>query len=446
MYRLNYHSLLHELDLQKISIQNQFNCGILNSIDATNELMMIRKKETKIKETLVMQYHISKDGTPRTISYIENRKLYTTFMPDRSRLSAKSKEALIDKLMDYYGLTINDTSFKSIFDIALEEKATTENPDSKTIEDYEYAFKRFIDDSFAKKDIRKISDKELKEYTQNLVTSPNPPNKKAFLKYKGVLNLAFNYAIEKGIIISNPVKQIKNSVYIKSCAVTDNSPENKIHSPEEIEQIKAKVRKRMSYRTYTHGYFINGYAILLSIEMGLRCAELCALKWSDVKVKENYIHIHSQQLKKKNENSKKGKKSSIYYHVLYTKNEKGVSQDGRKFPLTQAIKSLLEELKALQDDLGIRSEYIFCHEDGEWIKTDAYETCLRRLCQSLDLDVTNNHAFRMSLNSNVFIPAGLPVTERARLLGHSVETNLKYYSFAGKGNLQDICDLLNGIA
>ena len=45
MYRLNYHSLLHELEQQKISIQNQFNCGILDSIDATNELMMIRKKE-----------------------------------------------------------------------------------------------------------------------------------------------------------------------------------------------------------------------------------------------------------------------------------------------------------------------------------------------------------------------------------------------------------------
>lgn len=62
------------------------------------------------------------------------------------------------------------------------------------------------------------------------------------------------------------------------------------------------------------------------------------------------------------------------------------------------------------------------------------------------MNVTNNHAFRMSLNSNIFIPIGLPVTERARLLGHSVDTNLKYYSFAGKDNLQDICDLLNEIA
>ena len=390
-----------------------------------------------------MQYHVSKNGTPRAISYIENRNLYTTFMPDRSRLSAKSKEALIDKLMIYYNLTLNDTSFKTIFDLALEEKANTENPDSKTVEHYKYDFKRFIDDSLAKKDIRKISDVDLKSYTQSLVNSPNPPDKAAFLKYKSVLNLAFNYASEKGIITSNPVKQIKNSVYIKSCAVTDNSPENKIHSPEEIEQIKAKVRKRMNYRTYKNGYFINGYAILLSIEMGLRCAELCSLKWSDVNIKENYIHIHTQQLKKKDENHQKG---SIYYLVLYTKNEKGISQDGRKFPLTKTIKSLLDEIKTLQDELNIHSEYIFCHENGEWIKTDAYMTCLRRLCRSLNLDVTNNHAFRMSLNSNIFIPAGLPVTERARLLGHSVEVNLRNYSFAGKENLQDICDLLNGIA
>jgi hypothetical protein len=88
---------------------------------------------------------------------------------------------------------------------------------------------------------------------------------------------------------------------------------------------------------------------------------------------------------------------------------------------------------------------VFCHKNGEWIKTDAYETCLRRLMSGLEYDVTNNHSFRMSLNSNVFIGEyGLPVTERARLLGHSVETNLRYYSFAGKDSLDDICAMLNG--
>lgn len=73
----------------------------------------------------------------------------------------------------------------------------------------------------------------------------------------------------------------------------------------------------------------------------------------------------------------------------------------------------------------------------------AYLTCLRRLCANLNLPVTNNHAFRMSLNSNVFIPLGIPATERASMLGHSVETNLKYYSFERKDSIDDICSLLD---
>lgn len=102
------------------------------------------------------------------------------------------------------------------------------------------------------------------------------------------------------------------------------------------------------------------------------------------------------------------------------------------------------ELKHLQDQKGIVSEYVFCHEDGEWIKTDAYETCLRRMCQSLGFTVTNNHALRMALNSNVFIPLGISVTERARMLGHSFETNLRKYSFAGKNSNGNILEVLNG--
>ena len=60
------------------------------------------------------------------------------------------------------------------------------------------------------------------------------------------------------------------------------------------------------------------------------------------------------------------------------------------------------------------------------------------------MPLTNNHAFRMSLNSNVFIPLDIPVTERARLLGHSVETNLRHYSYSSKDGIDDLKALLNG--
>ena len=57
--------------------------------------------------------------------------------------------------------------------------------------------------------------------------------------------------------------------------------------------------------------------------------------------------------------------------------------------------------------------------------------------------VTNNHALRMSLNSNVLIPLGISVADRAAMLGHSVETNLKFYSYAQKGYIEDVRNRLN---
>jgi len=275
----------------------------------------------------------------------------------------------------------------------------------------------------------------LQAYTQELVNTTHP-TKKAFFKYKSVLNIIFRYACLSGYISKNPVEMINNRCYYKSCSPSPHSPEEKILSEAEIRGLRNTVRHYMGLKRY-NGYFINGYAILFAIETGVRAGEIPALKWTDIK--EDYIHIHAQQLY----HVRKGGKQ--YYYAEWTKDEKQGSNGGRQFPLTEELKNILTELKGLQEGLGISSEYIFVHEDGDWIKTDAYETCLRRIMQSLGFSVTNNHSLRMSLNSNVFIPLGIPATERARMLGHSVQTNLSYYSFAGKDKNNDICCLLNNL-
>lgn len=428
-------SLINELSLQKVSIEKQLDCGIISSVDATNELTMITIKERKLIKQLVLATHVTKDGKLRKITYQESKGLWYTIMPDKSKVYATSEDKLYEKLFEAYKLSISDYSFAGIFKIALDEKSRTDNNNQQTISHYRFDYDRFISDSFAQKDIRTITKVDLKEYTQTMVNKLHP-RKKAFFAYKSVLNLAFRYALENEIIHANPLAAMRNDMYYKSCDITPFASEQKILSPAEIQKLKDTVRKYMNSKRYD-GYFINGYAILFSIETGMRAGELPSLKWSDIK--SDHIHIHSQQL---NQKQKGGKE---YYYASWTKNEKGIPRGGRKFPLTNVIKALLGELKELQTSLGIESEYIFCHEDGEWIKTDAYETCLRRMLSSLGFSVTNNHALRMSLNSNIFIDKyGIPVTERARLLGHSVETNLRHYSFAGKDNLQDICAILNG--
>ena len=49
----------------------------------------------------------------------------------------------------------------------------------------------------------------------------------------------------------------------------------------------------------------------------------------------------------------------------------------------------------------------------------------------------------MSLNSNVLIPKGISVADRAAMLGHSIETNLKHYSFAQKDYLENVRAILD---
>ncbi|WP_026526179.1 hypothetical protein [Butyrivibrio sp. VCD2006] len=50
--------------------------------------------------------------------------------------------------------------------------------------------------------------------------------------------------------------------------------------------------------------------------------------------------------------------------------------------------------------------------------------------------------YRCKGHSNVLIPAGLDARERALILGHSVETNERYYSYAGTFLLEGIYDKL----
>lgn len=430
--------IIKSIEVQLESLQSQEKIGIIEASDAGCERKMLNQKERMLKERLVSNQHLTADGMPRAISHHEptddNPKEYwITRVADGKKLKATTRDALIDKLYDYYVGGEFDLTVKSMFKAALLEKAITENPKQNTLDKNEADFKRYISPKLANTSITSITETDIKKYTQEWVNRAHP-KKKAFLDYKGVLNLIFGYAYLHKIIPQNPLDFVKNKPYMKSCDTRKAKPSEKILSPEEIEVLKTEVRRRMGMDKYG-SYYINGYAMLFAIETGVRVGELCALKWGDIG--EQSIHIHSQQLARKTEGGKD------YYIVPYTKNEKGESEDGRDFPLTKKLKALLSEIKEKQKALGIDSEFVFCHEDGEWIKTDAYETFLRRICQSKGFKVTNNHALRMSLNSNVLIPMGVSVADRAAMLGHSIETNLRYYSFAQKDYLENVRALLD---
>ena len=425
------YSEINEIRVQINRLKEMQKKGILKGVDVV--IQELTKKELKLKEAKVLSVH---KYAITEITVKKNGKDVTRWQTQcgETRPRCSSYEALIDKLYSFYfdATAITNYSFRTIFEAALDEKIRTEAPKEKTIQDYHITYKAFITDEFGSRDIRLIKPSELKEYIQT-VSASHAPSKKRFYKFKGILNLAFEYASdpERRYIEFNPVPA-KNKAYAKNFTPTSRKPEDKAFQPDEIELIRSHLWERVRKERYD----VNGYAILFSSETGVREGEIPSLKWSNIS--GNAIHIHSQQ----NDERRDGKK--IFYYNPTTKNEKGVSNNGRYIPITNRIRVILDELKEKQNELGIVSEWVFCKEDGEWMTTVSYYEALYRVTKKLGLRLSNNHAFRMALNSYVYVPMGLPVTERAKLLGHSVETNLKYYTFARTDDyIDELCEKMN---
>ena len=423
---------ISETEEQIFYLQRLGAAGTIDGVDtAIAELM---KKEFKIKEEKVLEVHTYKITETTVEKHGKRIPCWQTRLADGSRPRCYSYEKFIETLFGYYFGTniVQDYSFRKMFELALQEKIATEDPKRKTIKDYWDSYHAFISDEFGAKDIRQITPSEVKAYIQE-VTQRLAPTKKRLYKFKGVLNLVFRYAIdpERRYISVNPVPDT-NRAYVKNCTPTSAKPEDKAFQPDEVTLIREFLWKRVNLLKYD----VNGYAILFASETGCREAEIPALKWSDIL--DKLIHVHAQL----NDHVVDGQKQ--YYYNPTTKNEKGISRDGRYIPITGEIRKILLELREKQKNLGIDSEWVFAKEDGEWITTAGYYEALYRLCKKLGLKLTNNHAFRIALNSYVFIPMGLDVATRAKILGHSVDTNLKYYTFARTDEyLDEVAEKLN---
>ena len=73
--------------------------------------------------------------------------------------------------------------------------------------------------------------------------------------------------------------------------------------------------------------------------------------------------------------------------------------------------------------------------DGKRPRCNTYEALIDKLYVHYfgaepQQDFSFRAIFELALNSYVFVPMGLSPADRARILGHSVQTNLNHYTFA----------------
>lgn len=96
--------------------------------------------------------------------------------------------------------------------------------------------------------------------------------------------------------------------------------------------------------------------------------------------------------------------------------------------VTKAIE-VLEKLRAKKEELGVVSEWLFTNTNGELLKKKGYFDFNNELHKKYGFRVHGSYAFRRGLSARLE-SKGIEPSERAAILGHSVETNLRHYTFA----------------
>lgn len=423
-------------------IHDNLKYGMISHAEATMKVLEMTKQERKIIKEAVDKIHITNNGIPRKISFDEKRGMYYTLMPDKKQIHGKTLESLYENLFIAYGLSLpkDKKTVGKVFYLALERKKANSTNKTVSFDRNEKTFKSYFTSEFCKRDITKITKDDLLAYTKYVAQTYNPSIKE-FQAYKGILNLIFEYAFDKDIRLDNPVPCIHNQDYYKDgyCNCKARESEDNIFSSAQIDDVRAHIFERNNTGKFK-GYDITGLAIEFSTRVGTRVGEVCALKWSDVK--EYFIWIHAQITEA---DRVKGQPMQWEY-CPYTKDErKKPIKKGRYFPINNGISNLLNYIKEKQIELDIYDEdgFIFLRKDGTPINPNSYTKALKKIMEKLGFHVTNNHAFRKSLNSNVLIPMGLDEVQRAALLGHSPKVNLTNYTYRRLDDTDEIYQRFN---
>lgn len=381
------------------------------------ESAVVNEMLTKAKRNYVNEHHKKKISVMHSTTYKNGwLKTYVGDGAKRKEVVRKTEDELYEALYLFYSsLEEKPATLADTFDLLIKRKAEQLNRSANTIlEDKRYF--SFLSEYLKKKPLAEITESDLRTW---LVKDymPKKPKETALRKMLQLLNQVFHYGMSQKTCYCNPAEYILYDDYAKGCDLTKKSAEERAFSDDECDKLRQNALESSSNP--------RSLIRLFSMETGMRAGELCAIHKSDVS--DGYIHVHRQIVKDASTKPEK------FREVGYCKNERRRPKDGRYVPCTPAI----DEILSLAEKLPGESDYLFHDKAGKFITPDSYELNLRRACGKLGIATSNNHAFRIAHNSKL-IEKGFSTSDRALILGQSVETNERHYSITDRRRLDDL--------
>ena len=240
-------------------------------------------------------------------------------------------------------------------------------------------------------------------------------------KAYNALNEFLNYAVHKKAISSNPMAMLKapkSSVIVDMDADFEEEAigeEDKALSREETEKLRSILYTRWKKPPQRRRY-VNGGAIDLILNTGLRMGEALALQWSDVNWEKNTINVTKNLIRVKNRTGKGPKYKLIIQEKPKTEKSK------RVIPLNKAALAALEDLKTAP---GYNPNgFIIHNKDGKAVLPRTLEETLENMCAAVDIRKIGVHALRHTYATRLF-EKGVDIKIISELLGHS-STEITY--------------------
>lgn len=308
----------------------------------------------------------------------------------RKNLKAATKEDLIKKLIEIYSTKANldkKMTFEQLYSEWLEYKKTITNSPNTIKRHTQHYNKYFKTSKLNNMRVSSIDELTLEEICNSLVKEHNLSYKE-WINIKGIIKGMFEYAHRKKYISVNPVPNIH--ITVKYRQVVKKSGKTQTFNTDELKALYDYLD--MMYAETEDIAFL---CVKINFLLGLRVAELVALRWEDIE--DMKLHIIREEIRNQETNT--------YEVVDHTKTH------------TDRFVELPDKALEILNSIPRNGKYIFTR-NSERLHTRQIAYVLEKYAERKGIPVKSTHKMRKTYASILSV-SGVPVDCIREMLGHS---------------------------
>lgn len=159
-------------------------------------------------------------------------------------------------------------------------------------------------------------------------------------------------------------------------------------------------------------------AVLISLYMGLRIGEVCALQWKDIDVDVGMLHVRSTLQRIQDSGHEAGHKTRVI--VSSPKSDCSI----RDIPIPECIKPIIKDFS------GSPNEYVISESGKAFVEPRLLQYHFSKIIKEAAIEKANYHALRHTFATR-YVEAGFEIKSLSEILGHAnVNITLNKYVHA----------------